>query len=144
MKLYMYAMSETLSEIRRNLSAVSKPLDQHIIRLLLYPESEYVVHWKKEIANMLYDVDRRKGSNKWPKQSFIIDALAVHNDILENYKRYVVEVESELVPKDVPLRSIEQCISEYQQWISTKLAESGYVSRAEIFDELDSLVSKYA
>lgn len=144
MKIYIRAMSEELSEIRRTLSSASKQIDQHIIRLLLYPDAEYTSHWKKEIATFLHDIDRRKGSNKWPKQSFIYDALAVHNDILDNYRRYVIETESELMPIDVALHNIEQCISEYQRWISTELAKSGYVSQADIINELTLLVDKYS
>lgn len=143
MKIYIFAMSEYQKEIYRKLTSASEQIDEHIIRLLLFPNCRYQEHWKDEIYAFLSRIERLKGKNKWPKAKFIKEALEVHNDILQSYIYFVTDVESQFTPVNVELDVIESAINEYQDWISEELSKNGYVRLSEVHTKLDEILKKY-
>lgn len=143
MKMYIFAMSEYKKEIYRKLTSASEQINEHIIRLLLFPHCKYENHWKNEIYSFLFRIDRLKGKNKWPSAKFIKEALAVHNDILQNYVLPVIEQESEFTAANIPLSTIEAAINEYQDWLADNLSKSGIVSLADVHTKLDEILKKY-
>ena len=140
MYLYIRGMSDYLDHIRDKISDRSVQIDQHIIRLLLYPNSSYCDHWMHEIWAFLHDVDKVKGKNKFPKSKMIYDALATHNDILDNYVTIVKDIEHKLTPEDVSLDTIASVIVQYQFWLSKKLSTAGVVTIAEVKSKLKEII----
>lgn len=139
MFIYIKSMSEAQSRIYDNLTAVSKQIDMHIIRLLLYPDSKYVDHWMHEVWSFLFDIDTLKRKNTYPKASFIKKALSTHNDILGNYVKIVKSLESELTPQRIDLATVEYCVEEYQDWIAEQLSKYGYVEQKDVKEVLQDI-----
>ena len=141
MYIYIRSMSERQSEIHREISAASKQIDMHIIRLMLYPNSSYRDHWMHEIWSFLFEVDKLKGKNKYPKAKFIKDALAAHNDVIDNYKEIVEDLEGELTERDISTEYIIQVIEKYQDWLANELSTHGKVKQSDVKIELTFLTA---
>ena len=142
MFIYIRSMLEAQSRIYDNLTAASKQIDMHIIRLLLYPDSRYVDHWMHEIWSFLFDIDTLKRKNTYPKASFIKKALATHNDILGNYVKIVKSLEVDLKPRRVDLTAVEYCVSEYQNWVAEQLSTHGYIEQRDVKYVLHEIISE--
>lgn len=143
MYIYIRSMSEAQSKIYDKLTDRSEQIDQHIIRILLFPDSRYVDHWMHEIWASLHTVDRLKGKNTWPKEKFIKKCLSTHNDILDVYTEVVKDIESSLIPNDVPAVCILYSIEAYQDWIARELSINGYVTQAAVKAKLSDIIRKY-
>lgn len=143
MKIYIRSMSEYQSKIYDNLVSASNQVNMHLIRLLLYPDSRFVDHWMHEIWSFLYRVDKLKGSNKYPKAKFIRNALAVHNDTVENYIAVVKDLESELEPADVNIEDVIKLIEQYQAWIAEQLSKQGVVLQNDVKHALKSFTAQH-
>ena len=142
MYMYIRAMSEDQKSIQSELKSHSEQLDEHIIRLMLYPTSEYVPHWKQEIWNFLHRVDKLKGKNKFPKAQFILDSISTHNDMIEELRGLVEDLESELTPVKIDTQNIIAVLEAYQKWISEKLSVQGVVRQSEVYAKLDELMNQ--
>ena len=143
MYIYIRAMSDEQREIHRDIKSKAAQINQHIIRLALYPKCEYVDHWKHEIWTFLHYVNKLKGRNKLPKPRFIKDALSVSNDMTYGFIRLVEEMESELSPSNMSIKEIDKFINEYQDWLSVMLSANGIVLQKEVKDKLTELMEKY-
>ena len=140
MYIYIRAMSEFKNKIYADLTAASKQIDQHIIRLMLYPTSSYIDHWMHEVWASLHDVDTLKSTHKYPKKQFIFSALSVHNDILSNYVRLVVDEEELLTPKYIDIVDVLSAVEQYQDWIATKLSSEGIVMQRDVKTKLSEIL----
>lgn len=139
MKIYIRAMSEYDRDIRRQLVDNSKQVYQHLIKIILYPDSEYVNGWKQEIWSFIHDVDRTKRNKKFPSYKFILNALSTNLDILDNYKKIVLMKmkNSDIVPKNVPDSEISSIITKYAEWLASNLSQSGLVLDDDVYDWID-------
>ena len=81
---YILGMSESAEEIRRDIVSRCSQLDEHLVKLMLFSTDSSIFHWQGEIYSSIHKIDRVKGKNKYPKYSFIREALSVHEDILDN------------------------------------------------------------
>lgn len=137
-------MSNTLANVRDNVKYASYEIDHHIIKLLLFPDTEYTNHWKQEIFAFLHDIDKLKSTNKWPKETDILDWLACHNDVLSNYRITVEDEYEDLVPCNISNSDILSAIEDYQAFLASNLASSGLVRRKDVYDLLSAIVHKYS
>jgi hypothetical protein len=141
MQRYIYAMSKAQRAIYAEVEAASKQIDQHLIRLMLYPDSEHVSHWKQEICSFLNSVDLLKGKNKWPSKRLLMKALTTHNDILDTYTWQVIDWEDELTPLNVSPSTIRRGVEFYQDWLAECLSENGAISKKLAYRVLDDIVN---
>lgn len=135
-------MSNTLANVRDNMKYASYEIDHHIIKLMLYSNSQYYNHWKQEIFAFLHDTDKLKSTNKWPKKEDILQWLSCHNDVLSNYRITVEDEYEELVPSSVSDDCILRAIEEYQEFLADKLSTNGLVRRNEAYQLLDEIVNE--
>ena len=140
MFIYIRSMSEARSKVHDQIASVAYEMDRHIMKLMLYPDTEYVEHWEKEIAGFLNHVPKMKGSNKYPSAKFIIDAVSIYEDAIEDMLPVLKEDYSRLHAADVTLADIEHVIAQYHKWLSTALAEKGQVSQVAIINKLHELI----
>lgn len=139
MYIYIRAMSEAQSKIYDKISSVANQIDMHIMKILFYPDSEYVDHWMHEIWSFLSMVGKLKGSNKYPKASFIKKSLAVYNDMIDVMMELVLDEESDLAPLDVTPQEIKQCLNEYQNWLASELSAHGAVRQSDVKSKLKEI-----
>lgn len=140
MYIYIRSMSEAQAEIRRSIVSHSCELVKHIIKLILYADSDCVHHWQSEIYSFLNTVQKLKGKNRWPSAKFIKEALSTWNDSLDTLTWQVIEEEDELVPLSASQEKISAVVNGYQDWLATQLATKGAISPKESRAELDKLV----
>jgi hypothetical protein len=98
------AMAFTRSEAENRITGVSLVLGKHILKLFLYPTSQYVKGWEKEVRawyTACKDVGNhlKKGGKVKPLDYFEwLYETPFHNGINEYYEQ-VVEQNDKLVPK---------------------------------------------
>ena len=72
MKRYVTAMSIPKRIIENKLEEAAAPLTDHLVKLYLFSDSEYVNHWRQEVYGFLNSVPKLKSNNKLPTFQFII------------------------------------------------------------------------
>lgn len=139
MYIYIRSMSEAQTEIYRDIRNASDKITEHILKILMYPDSPYVDHWMHEIWAFLHIVKKLKGRNKWPKASFIKKALSTGNDMIPQFIMLVTDEESELDPIWVDSNDALKCIEQYQDWLASELSSSGIVVQSSVKSKLKEI-----
>ena len=121
--------------LRRNMVS----LIIHLIKLLLYPESQEVNHWRKEVSNFLYEVPLLKVNNKLPSKEFILEnTWEVYSDSIPNYVKFVTKSISE-EPKVVDNDNIYDTLNNYFHRLANELSVNQIVTRKDIINKLKEL-----
>lgn len=139
MYIYIRSMSEAQSKIYDKITAQSREIVKHIIKLILYPDCSYIDHWQHEIYSFLNYVPKLKSSNKLPKEKFISECLKVNNDCLDNCIWQVMDEEYELDAVSVDIQLIEEVVNNYQNWLAHELATKGAVAPRQVKAKLSEL-----
>lgn len=136
---YIRAMPRGDKDIENRIADAAEQIDEHLIKLILYPNNtQDIEHWRSEIYAFLHKVDKRKTANKYPKSRFIYNALACHNDIMDNIIR-CVKSEYAYTPKYISNPEILEIIEKYQKWLAYELSSQGAVTKQEVTQCLQSL-----
>lgn len=143
MRIYIRAMSEERQEIRRGLVNTSDQIVLHLVKLMLFSDTEYVHHWMQEIYAFLHRIKKVKGKNKFPDYKFIKEALSTNNDVIPSIISEAKTVEPELTPNTTSVSSIEAAVEFYIDWISTELSTGGYVELDDVVGILEEMLKKY-
>ena len=133
-------MSEQQKEIGRELSAKAKPLLRHLIKVMLYPDAQEYSHWKSEITEFINDVDKVKGSNKWPKAGFIKQSISKQNDMIDAVIKQVKMQERDLVPQPLTESEVLSGVQMYQDWLASHLSSEGIIDPYEASTVIDKIV----
>jgi len=139
---YIVAMSVDKQKIQNDLIDSGKQTVLHIIKLVLYPDSPSVNHWKQEIYSFLHDVPKLKGSNKIPEASFIFNAISSWDDMID---KLVIEVQDEEEVEssvEVNIDQLQTMISEYHRWAADELSSSGILRRSDVYSKIDEIMNK--
>lgn len=146
MYIYIRSMSEAQSKIYDRLTSHVDELDKHIIKLLLYPSSQYVSHWQHEIYSFVNIVHRLKSNNKLPTKKFIKQCLAVANDSISILIWQTQAEEDDLVPRevgvDISVSMISDILVAYQDWLAEQLSLNGAVIQQQVRSKLIELVNQ--
>lgn len=141
--------AKRLNRIGDRLEAISDPIIMHLLKIFYFPkEKELVTHWIGEISDFLYRIDLVKGTNKYPKSSFIYSNLWKDsedtfdrdhylriNKINKKYARNYGEIYCDPRAKDF--------CREYMLWLSTNLSKKGYVEDYEVENKIHSLMKEF-
>ena len=141
---YIKAMSEERRTIHNRLVDRSDVINEHIIKLLLFPDSSDRDHWKQEIVNALPRIQKMKGTNKFPSASFIQEGLSTFNDSVSSYIRTIEDDYRTLSPVPVGQRDIVRALQWYQSYLAKELSKNGSILRTEAYFILDDIVSTYS
>ena len=140
MCIYIRSMSEAQSRIYDSITSKVTSINTHMAKLMLFKDTEYVNHWESEIYAFLHDVNKLKGTNKYPKQKFILKCLSVGNDSAEKYLEMARAEEEEIQPAQVSSAAYLHALKQYQEWISAELSSKGYVTPKEVRSVLENLI----
>ena len=66
--------------------------------------------------------------------------MSTNNDTLHGYLEIAKDEEDKLEPSEVSESSLLKCISEYQDWLATKLSSDGYVVQSEAKNKLTEII----
>lgn len=139
MKVYISAMGASRSVIENQLVNASNPLTEHLIKLYLFPNSEYADHWRQEIYGFLSRVPKLKSRNKYPESDFIFDCISVYLDQADELLQYVSEEYEALVPERSDANELEKILTDYFNWLSDILSTEGRVHSSAVYSKLSEL-----
>ena len=149
MKLYIRGFAEMQREIERNLTAHTDEIIEHLLKCYLMPEHSSVNHWKSEIANQIYKVDRLKNNKKFPsakqiykwtydkKQDLITDVRWFTKYVGMICEEYSIDIDES--PADF-MGDFDRICVEYFTWLSNELSQIGLISKSEIYSKLNELL----
>lgn len=139
MKLYVRAMSTSKKDFKRRLHDISGELTEHLIKLYLYPNSQYANHWRKEVWAFLHYVPKLKHNNKIPTSDFIFNGISIYLDQVESFLYMLMEEYSELSPERLDPDEATSLIEQYFENISIRLSKDSTISSSECIDILIEL-----
>ena len=142
MYIYIRSMSESQSRIYDKIADKAVSIDKHIIKLMLYPSAPECNHWKSEIYSFLNNVQKLKGSNKFPKAKLILKALTISNDMIDKLAWQVQCEEESLIPIHIEVDVLIRTIEAYQSWLASMLSSDGLVVPKDVYSKLDELISE--
>ena len=146
-KSKIYGQATSRKDLGDGLHSSSKPIVQELIKLWIYPNSQYVKHWRSEIRASLQEVDILKHSHKLPSKKFILEnTWNEHKKRLftqyENEVDKILLKESELEPDIDRLDNFEEFFDSaesYFIWLSENLSKEGIVKNSDIYKKLEEL-----
>lgn len=136
---YIKAMSYDKQKIEQDLRASARPLTMHLIKLYLFPSSQYVNHWRQEVRSFLYVVPRLKNSKKFPSFKLIMSNISGYADMCDTLMYTIISDYSSLDPERMDAAELEALLMQYFEWISRKLSQQGSIPAEEIYEELSKL-----
>lgn len=112
----------------------------HIIKLCLYPHSEYENHWKKEVYSFIHDIKKLNYNNKFPSAKFIYDkTFGVWSDTISERIDSIEEEYGKSLEYNVYSKCYTVCDA-YFRWLASQLSTKGIVSISKVCEELDKLI----
>lgn len=138
MKRLIYAMSFDRRTLLNRLIKNLDPLMDHLIKLYLFPNTDYTNHWRKEVWNFLNRTPKMP-NNKFPSYKFIYQAISGELDITEQLMYLVLDEYSKHTPTRFDAVELESKLDEYFQWLAEKLSTKGVVQSSEVYEELEKL-----
>jgi hypothetical protein len=140
MYLYIRGAARYRDKIYDQITDASDQIDEHLVRLIIYPDNPAKSHWIHEIWSFLHRIHKLKGSKKYPKVAFIEDALNCGNDIIPNIVATVKDMEPDLTPVDVTEDQILHIFTAYQHWLATELSNHGVVNESDVKEVITNLL----
>lgn len=138
----IFAMSHSKKEVKDNILSVSDVLAEHLVKVTLMPDSPNVSHWEDEIYRFLNRVPRMKVSNKYPSYNSLLRWISSDNDILDNIIWQVCS-DYKLDNDICNVACAFTIVSEYQEWLSKHLSNTGAVTRNMVHQFLDKEIKKF-
>lgn len=134
------AMSRNKMDVAADLEEITRPTIEHLIKLRLYSNTDYVGYWRKEVATFLCEVPRLKQSNKYPSKEFILlNTIDLNNDSIENCYKVVIADNDEITPVEHNYDELISDIYDYFDWIAGELSNRGKVARNEVVNKLSEM-----
>lgn len=152
MKYYIRSFSFSQSEIARKLSAPMKIIIEHLLYIVLAPESTTVHHWCSEIYGFLNYVGKLDRKNRFPKQRQIYEwTYGKMQDLVTDERFMSVMIKSavrkERFTVDVPINEIitklDHVCTDYFSWLSQELSTVGIVDSDDVESKIRDMVAKY-
>lgn len=132
-------MSFDKQTIKLKLANCAEQLTDHLIKLYLFPNTDYVTHWRKEVWNFLNKVPRFSYNNKRPSSKFIYDIISGYVDDAENLMYTTMSEYDAHVPQRFDPDELEAMLSDYFEWLSNELSENGSTTSSKVYDKLKEL-----
>lgn len=147
MKRYIRNATQDILAMATSRKEVGARIEDHtpqtiiaLAQLYLFPNGNRV-HWRKEVWEKFYSVDRFKGSNKLPDAQFILkNSWEVHKNNLDTYLKFAIGKEEDYKPRlDIDQNQFHNIVQEYFQWLANVLSTKGFVDTNSVRAELDEL-----
>lgn len=149
MKIYISAQAQQKQEMIWDISHRADIIIEHLIKLILMPNSFSRKHWQGEIAGQLNKVQKLKSTNKYPTAKQIYEwTYTVREDTMQDINQLSGDIENVEFEYDALITmSAEELsnillkvASEYFSWLANILAIQGRASNSDIYAKLDELL----
>lgn len=149
MKIYIRGFAEIQREIERNLTSHTDEIIEHLLKCYLMPDHSAISHWKREIANQIYKVDKLKNNKKFPtakqiynwtygkKQDLVTDIRWFSGLVKNICDEYLIEIDTD--PSDF-MNEFDNICYEYFTWLAKELSIRGLIPYSEIYQFLNGLL----
>ena len=141
--------ADSKKEIERYLTNRTDIIVEHILYLILAPESDCVSHWQTEIYSFISSVKKLSATNKYPTQKQIYDwTYEKIQDCVTDVSWMSVLIEDacdkENIENNFNVHDISKQLnyfcSQYFKWLSERLSSVGRVTRKDVISKLTSLM----
>ena len=146
MKRYIYTAEQILAfsknkiDVAADLEEMTRPIIEHLMKLRLFPNTQYCNHWRNEIAGFLFSVPRLKQNNKFPSKEFILNnTIDMNNDSVDNCLDVVQKEYSSLEIQPFDYDELINDIYSYFDWLAEELSSKGRVAKTDIVSKLEEL-----
>ena len=149
MKKLIIAQALSIRDVKSKLVSHTDEIEEHMIKLLLAPDSTTRNHWIGEIASQINSVKRMSKDNKYPSSDMIFKWLYTEQlseiDDFDRF-RYIVEdicdYENLSMPDDMRTfhHRYKTALREYYTWLSDNLPTRGYVKRSQSMEVLNDIL----
>ena len=147
MKRYIKTAAESILAMSTSRKEVGARIEDHTPQTIIALAQLYLftngnrVHWRKEVWEKFYSVDRLKGSNKLPDANFILkNSWEVHKDNLDTYLQFAIGKEESYEPRtNVDQSQFYNIVKEYFFWLADILSQKGFVNTIAVRQKLDEL-----
>ena len=138
--MYILAMSRTKKDIKYYLQDRADKVYVHICKILLYPNSPYVDHWKHEIYAFISSMHKLKNTNKFPSKEFVETVLLEDLDnMIDVFINQAIADEDNSNFVDISNERAEQTCKKYAEWLAEHLASDGFVTNREVKEILGKI-----
>lgn len=132
-------MSDEIKAIRDRIKDAAGQIDEHLIKLALYPGCDSKDHWRAEIYSFLCRVPKVKNGNKFPKAQIIRDALSIYEDMVPELVRGIKQDYKNLTPENISISELEDRMRAYHVWLANELHDKGRLGIDSISTKLKEL-----
>lgn len=154
MKIYIRAFAEKQKEIERGLSGKTDAIINHILYLVMEPDSKNRQHWCSEIYEFIPEIDALDDKNKYPsaKQIYAWTYGKKQDGIIGPLSKVQRKIESAIDKEnfhgtydvaDIETKLDTVCVA-YFSWLSEELSTYGLVSRPQVRTKLYELIASVA
>lgn len=148
----IYELADNRGKIESNITALSRPIVVHLIKIYLWRDTTYKNHWIREVFGFLNDVPKLKRSNKYPKQKDLYKWLWTESRE-SNFNKTLRSVISLTTsdgdyknlkkPDKVSSIDVKDFVEKYMNWISYELSDTGEIEFDDVQDKINSLLKNF-
>jgi len=141
--------ADSKKEIERYLTNRTDIVIEHILYLILAPESDCASHWQTEIYSFISSVKKLLSTNKYPTQKQIYDwTYGKIQDCISDVNWMSVLIEDVCDKENIEnnfnvyniSKQLDYVCSQYFKWLSERLSSVGRVTRKDVISELTLLM----
>lgn len=129
----------------------SPPVIEHLLKIFYHRDhADTVFFWEKELYKFFHKVVLLKENKKFPSRNFLMDALWFSSSDLfdsRDHQEYVDDINEDCatdfgyIGKLSP--NAKGFCHDYMDWISGELSVNGTVSKEDIINEVEHLLTEY-
>lgn len=143
MRIYVRGSAKRLSDIKDDIDERTPELIEALAQLYLFPNTEYVNHWRTEVWNKFPRMSRTKGRKKLPsKKDILQSSWGNYQNDTDVIMEWAIAHESQLTPDYSRLndkKTFNRLVYEYLNWLSEKLSQRHVLSPTEVYSKLNDL-----
>lgn len=145
----LYEMSRSLKEIKLELYNHSEQIRENLMKIFLLRDCSAKHHWISELFGNCHDVKKCNGSNKYPRESVILQEIwkSWEDSYSDKLEKYIVNLQNS--EKDVKFpdkfssKNLYDFMKDYCKWLSKILSKDGVVTFPEVEQKVNQLLQKY-
>lgn len=140
-KIYGFAESKRRLEIR--LSDAVDRIQEHLIKCLVYHDSDSLPHWKSEIRGFFPRIKKLSGSNKYPSAKFIFNnTWMLVEDTSDDMYLSIIKWYPDLTPNNVTPGQVYKLSEDFFIWWSNELSTTGVIELSKLSNKVDELITR--
>lgn len=149
MKKLIIAQALSIRDAKSRLVSHTDEIEEHMIKLLLSPDSQTRNHWIGEIASQINSVKRMSKDNKYPSADMIFKWLYTEQLAeIDDFERFQIMMEDISDYENLPMpdfleelhEKYKDALEAYYRWLSKNLSALGYVKRSDAMAVLNELL----